>query len=150
MHVVFDPDKKKAHKYPWWSTGLTRFKAFRDPEAGLAHLVWEMTLDNPELSEFDRCDSQAEYAREKLALYNWWKITRPARPDPMDTSGWSDCCNKRRDVGFHLFDNENESPELKAEVDIALKELRRIEEEYDTEDENMLIRLIKIRRGLWT
>jgi hypothetical protein len=151
MHVVFDKEEKKKHKYPWWSIGWTRFKSFRDPQAGLAHLAWEMTLDDPKLSEYERCDSQAVFAREKLALYNWWKITRPARPEPMDASGWSAHCAKLHVEGVGIFDGlEDESPELKAEGNIALNELHRIEKEYDDEDEEMLIRLIKIRKGLWT
>jgi hypothetical protein len=151
MYVVFDNKKKKERKHPWWSLGLTRFKSFRDPEAGLAYLEWEMSLNDPNLPDNERCDSQAQFAKEKLELYNWWKNIRPNRLDPMDASGWSAYCDKKRNFGYKLFhSDENIDPQLKLEGEIAIKELHRIEEEYDAEDEHMLIRLIHIRKGLWT
>ncbi len=151
MHVVFNEENQKIRKHPWWSLGWTRFKAFRDPEAGLAYLNWEMTLDDPKLSEYERSDAQAVGAREQFALYNWWKNIRPNRPDPYDVSGWSDYCNKKREkYGHEWIGDEETSPEEKLESRASLDKLHEIEEMYDKEDEEMLIRLIKIRRSLWT
>jgi hypothetical protein len=45
---------------------------------------------------------------------------------------------------------ESKNPELRAFGDAALKKTREIEEAYENEDEEMLIRLIKIRNSLWT
>lgn len=153
MHVVFDKDAQKTRKHPWWSLGWTRFKAFRDPEAGLAHLAWEMSLDDPALNEYERSDAQAESAREQLALYNWWKHVRPARPDAYDASGWSDYCEQRRaqsedPLGF--LDHEDETDEQRANTKRILDLNHQIEKQYEDEDQEMLIRLIKIRKGLWT
>jgi hypothetical protein len=150
MHVVFNKDAQKARKHPWWSRGWTRFKAFRDPIAGLDHLVWEMSLDNPELPATERSEHQAEAAREIFELYNWWKNIRPNRPDPHDASGWSEHCDKKRDMGIDLLDFEDESADYRAESAKILDKLREIEESQEQEDTDMLIRLIKIRKSLWT
>lgn len=158
MHVVFDDAEWRRRQHPWWSKGWTRFKGFRDPDAGLAHLDWEMTLDDPKLSEYERCDSQAAVAREIKALYDWWKNVRPMRPDPMKASGWSDYCDKRREVleekgiddSLSFLDDEHETDEDKAESLRIIDKTRSIETAYDLEDEQMLMRLIKIRKSLWT
>jgi hypothetical protein len=150
MHVVFNKDAQKARKHPWWSRGWTRFKAFRDPIAGLDHLVWEMSLDNPELGVYERSDSQAAAAKEIFELYNWWKNVRPNRLDPHDASGWTAHCDKKRDMGIDLLDFEEETAEYRAESAKALDKLREIEESQEQEDTDMLIRLIKIRKSLWT
>jgi len=41
-------------------------------------------------------------------------------------------------------------PELKKEHDRAHKALTKMEAAHEKEDEEMLIRLIKVRHGLWT
>ena len=143
MNVVFDKNKRK--QYPWWSLGWTRFKAFRDVHAGLEYLAWEMTLDRLELPEYERSSSQAATAKEQLALYKWWKEVRPARPDPMEASGWSEYCAKIHDI----FDHEK-TPEEEVESRIALDKLHALEKAYTDEDTANLIRLIKIRESLWT
>ena len=152
MHVVFDKDARGKFKYPFCSIGWSRFRSFRNPEAGLAHLTWEMSLDDPSLDEYSRSDLQAASAREQFALYDWWKNIRPLRPDPYDASGWTDYCERTRakeGKGF-IWDIEDRTPEGEAESKAALEKLRKIEQSYDAEDEEMLIRLIRIRRQLWT
>ncbi len=95
---------------------------------------------------------QAECAIETLVLYHWWKEIRPARPDPYDVSGWSELCERRRaaktddDCLWIEDQTDEERSETRASLDVCGK----LEEEYDKEDEFMMIRLIKIRRGLWT
>ena len=151
MHVVFDKDERAKRKHPWWSHGLTRFKAFRDVAAGLAYLNWEMSLDDPKLDEYERSDTQAASAREQLAIYNWWKQIRPNRPDPYDASGWTDYCEKTRNgSGNHFPWDDERTPEEEIESRIALDKLQAIEKSYDDEDEEYLIRLIRIRKSLWT
>ena len=150
MYVVFDKEAQKKHKHPWWSLGWTRFKAFRDPEAGLEHLRWEMTLDDPSLPAHERSTSQAHTAKEVYEIYDWWKNIRPWRPEPHDASGWSDYCDQRRTDGRHVLDFRHETEEdaqLSRDI-LALN--RTIEEQQEQEDQDMLIRLIKIRRSLWT
>jgi len=141
-----------AYKSRWCNTEeskTAKWRKGRCPELGLAHLAWEMTLDDPNLGVYDRCDSQATTAREVKAIYDWCKITRPARPDPMDASGWSEYCKKSEAAGHSIFSNKEKDPLLVEMSDMTHKKLREIEAAYDAEDEEMLMRIIKIRRSLW-
>jgi hypothetical protein len=147
MHVVFDDDEAAKRRAPWWSIGWTRFKAFRDPEAGLAHLRWEMTLDDEKLPVHERNPGQAEMAREVWELYHWWKFVRPQRPDPHDVSGWSEYCKKRS--MRELFSNDRDPDDRKLSMEM-INHSNEIEKAYDDEDEAMLIRLVKLRKSLWT
>jgi hypothetical protein len=113
------------------------------------NLVWkeeELGADNPEVG---KRTYQAIKAEEILALYKWWTEVYPNRPDPHDASGWSEYCDRKREQGGHFL-AETKDPELRAFGDKALERTREIEEAYEKEDEEMLIRLIKIRNSLWT
>lgn len=65
--------------------------------------------------------------KEMDAIYRWWTIDRPRRPDPTQS----------------VFVAEGQTTEA------ALKS-HEMEESQHAEDEAMLIRLMKIRRDLWT
>jgi hypothetical protein len=147
MHVVFDEDERRNRKHPWWSLGWTRFKAFRDPRAGLDHLRWEMTLGRESLPMHERNPGQAARAREIWEIYHWWKFIRPRRPDPNDISGWSDYCESKS--MREMFGNDQTPEDLKISAEIIARS-NEIEQAYDTEDEEMLIRLVKLRKSLWT
>lgn len=108
----------------------------RNPAAGIAHLEWAMGLDNPV--------SQAEHAKEQLALYRWWTQERPNRPDP-----WEEVSNRPEGSLNALFDSTITSPEKEAYFE-SLHKAGAIEDAYHEEDTAQLIRLMKIRRGLWT
>jgi hypothetical protein len=56
----------------------------------------------------------------------------------------------RRAKGYHLLDMEDKSEEEAVMCRTALDKSREIEEAYNKEDEEMMIRLIKIRESLWT
>ena len=145
---------------PWWRRQwYTRwFLTWRCPEAAVAHLEWEMTLkyddewikqDDP---NYGKPTHQAEAAKEKWALYYWWKYVRPHRVDAMEYCGWSEYCEDRRKaVGEDdwIFD-ETEQPKDKERSRKILDAMDRLEKQYDSEDEEMLIRLIKLRKSLWT
>jgi hypothetical protein len=68
----------------------------------------------------------------------------------MDESGWSAYCDMRREKGRDFFDFDDKTPEEAEMSKIALDKSSEIEEAHNAEDEEMLIRLIKIRRDLWT
>lgn len=150
MNVVFSKDNRKKYNYPWFSLGWLRFKNFRCKQAGIDYLDWECTLSSPLLPEHERCESQAVTAYEILELYKWWTEIRPNRPDHMDASGWSNWCRYRDEKGYRLFDDSQYTEEEKIEERRILDLTRKIEEEQHQEDEEMLVRLIKIRRSLWT
>ena len=67
-------------------------------------------------------------------------------------SGWTAYCEKIRDkkgIDF-LCDITDRSPEDEAESKAALDKLCEIEQSYEDEDTEMLIRLIRARNHLWT
>lgn len=150
MHVVWSDDNCQKFQVPWYSRGFFRIKNWRSREAGLAYLDWECTLGNPLLPEFERCESQAATAYETIELYKWWTEVRPNRPDPHDASGWGEYYRKREESGRSMFDTRNETAEDDQESRRILDLTRKIEEEQHKEDEEMLVRLVKIRRSLWT
>lgn len=154
-HLVWeDKEKRKKYNAPWWRFGWWNLRAWRSPQAGLDNLEWQMSLTRDWLSDDDpdrwKLSEQAERAKEILELYKWWTEVYPNRPDAMDASGWSDYCEQRRAAGEDLLDFEDRTPEQEAQSQKALDLSHKIEEQYNQEDENMMIRLIRIRQSLWT
>ena len=157
-HIAWGSKEDRA-KYnpPFYASGWFRWRTWRCPQAGLDHLDWAMTLTNLEwLAEDKKSEaeptSQAISAKEIKELYVWWTTVYQNRPEPMDASGWIEHCDAMR-VKYpgSLFStlNGRDSDDKKAS-DKAHKLLQEIEAAYEKEDEEMLIRLIKIRDSLWT
>ena len=152
---LWDDEARKKYSPPWWRSGWLRWRTWRSPEAGIAHLKWAMTLTNEEfLEEGEKHKAeptyQAKAAREILELYTWWKEVYPNRPDVHDASGWTAYCEMRREKGYKFFDMEDKTPEEAEQCRTALDKSHEIEKAYNDEDEAMMIRLIKIRESLWT
>ena len=158
-HVIFSEEAYKKYKTPWYASGWFRLRTWRCPEAGLDYLNWASQLvfddtycfDNTH-PDFGKPTHQAICAKETIELYNWWKFVRPTRGDANDISGWSEYCELRRqrNPDYWWDDVEDKTEEEKTYSRSILINLRDIEKYYDDQDEEMLIRLIKIRRGLWT
>jgi hypothetical protein len=68
----------------------------------------------------------------------------------MDASGWSAFCEQRRQSGRDFLDFEDRTDEEQEQSKKALDLSNEIEDKYNREDEEMMIRLIKIRQSLWT
>ena len=156
-HIAWDEDARKKYHPPFYAWGWFRWRTWRCPQAGIDFLNWEMSLVNDESWGTAKDDPgygkptfQATKAREILELYKWYKDIYADRPDPHEVSGWTDFCNRRREEGRHFLDLENRTPAEEAESRAALDLVYKIEEDYHNEDEQQLIRLIKIRRSLWT
>jgi len=158
-HIAWDREAREKYHAPFWAAGWFRWRTWRCPEAGLEYLNWakELKFDEDWVDEKDpnygKPTPQAVNAQEILDLYNWWKNTRPMRVDPYDASGWGEYCARRRDDDSNIWsqlDHDDETPEQREHVSKMLDELRRMEEEYEQEDEAMMIRLIKVRGALWT
>lgn len=141
LHGLFNELKDFVEVELAWMHGYGNkeyeFRKGRSREAGLGHLEWAAGLKYDELvgkddPKFGKPTPQAESAVVIRDLYKWWTETRPARPEPMDASGWSE-------------DYEKKTPRRD-----SFNKLRKIERAYDKEDEKMLLRLIKIRKHLWT
>lgn len=123
----------------------------RSAKAGLDYLQWEVTLDDPSLEENERSLTQAASAREVIAIYTWWKSSRPNRPEADEVSGWSAYCDRKHGGSFSFLDERiPRIPEEIEETGKILDKLRAIEQEYEDEDQAMMIRLVKIRHSLWT
>ena len=160
-HIAWaDKDEKAKYNAPFWASGWFRWRTWRCPQAGLDNLDWQRNLRHDVDSGWAEGDPnigkptpQAVKAQEVLDLYRWWKDVYPNRPDPHDASGWSEYCERKRqehgDTGLS-FMKDSKDPELRALGDAALTKTHEIEQAYDAEDEAMMIRLIKVRHGLWT
>ncbi len=84
-------------------------------------------------------------------MYTWWTDTYRNRPDPYEASGWTAYCEAAREAnGGRLSFSADKSSELRKMSSVAMKKLHKMEEDYEKEDEAMMIRLIKVRHGLWT
>ena len=157
-HVVWDDKAYKEFHAPWYSRGWFRWRTWRSPEAGLANLEWQRKLvwnDDEGLDKDDprygKPTSQAIKAQEILDLYTWWTVTYRNRPEPMKASGWLDYCNmmsEKYGPGLASWGKgTKEDKKLSAKV---RKIMHKMETDYEKEDEAMMIRLIKVRNGLWT
>jgi hypothetical protein len=136
IHGLFNELKDFVEIELAWMNQLSKDKKFRrrlhrSPEDGVEHLKWGMSLKDDDGSP----SRQAKSCEEILELYNWWK-NYPNRPDPMKQSGFVD-----------VYDDKNIDEETKNRASQNLWEL---EEKQEQEEEDMLIRLIKIRKSLWT
>jgi hypothetical protein len=157
-YCLWNDEEQKKYNVPWWRSGWLRWRTWRCPEAGLEYLRWASNLvvdenmgSNPNEKGYGEPTYQAKSAKEIIELYTWWTVTYRNRPDPYEASGWSAYCNTSRTAnGGSLSLSADKSPELRKMSDRALKALRKIEEAYEKEDEQMMIRLIKVRHSLWT
>jgi len=122
-----------GHSWIYWHKEF-KLKKGRSKEAGMAHLNWQIGLTYEfDEEKKDLSTPQAEAAKIVLELYQWWE-NRKYRPDPMDESGW-----------LNSYDKKD-----KIEKNIASKKLQEIEDNYEKEDDEMLMKLIKIRTSVWT
>jgi hypothetical protein len=155
-YCMWNDEERKKFNVPWWRSGWLRLRTWRSPEAGLAYLNWASTLTNEEFLDDDKKSEavptyQATAAKEIIELYTWWTTTYRNRPDPYDASGWTAACEASRIAnGGRLSFSSEKDPVLRKASDKAHKLLQKIEKAYEAEDEEMMIRLIKIRQSLWT
>lgn len=77
--------------------------------------------------------AQAEHLREVKVLYEYWTVHRKAK------------LKKRIELLRDWSKNKKNDHDQ-----VRWNALKQIEKEIDAEEEEMLIRLIKIRKGLWT
>lgn len=122
------------------SKGLRRFgkllrwrrrKQIRDPKGGLEHLEWEIN---------ETSGHQQSNALEKKTLYLWWTDIRPNRAESLSTPlVWA---NKE--------DEEGLAGVLKGTNSHLYKMSHKLDEFYEREDDEMLERLMRVRKSLWT
>jgi len=139
-------EEEENKKRSWYQFGRGRKnKHTPSRDAGLKHLEWEIGLG-------EESPYQAATAKEIKELYLWWKDIRPNRPDPFVESGWSEYSEQEHKAGRGLFgpNVREKTEEERAHLTELSNKCAQLEEAYDAEDEEMLIRLIKIRKGCWT
>lgn len=155
-NVIFDEEAQKKFGAPWYRRWL-KFRGWRNKESGLEYLNWasELRMDDswglgPGDKDYGKLTGQAKQAREIKSLYLWWTEVYPNRPDPYDASGYSEVCEKIRLANDGELFMDTKDPKLKKQQNRAHKLLHKIEQEYEKEDTEMMIRLIKVRHSLWT
>jgi hypothetical protein len=161
-HMVAWGDKDKMEKYniPWWrSIPIFYWSTWRSAAAGTDHLKWEANLDDPTMDINERSPSQAIHARETIILYTWWTQIRLPRTEDSayDICKYSEFAARMNAIYGEewMFGSlRGGGPKLSAadrdehkQINAKIAEL---EQEWATEDDDMLIRLVKLRRGLWT
>ena len=159
-HIAWDEEARAKYSPPFWARGWFRWRTWRCAEAGLDSLEWQRRLtmgdDNwrgGDVEDPEAPTPQAVNAQEILDLYNWWTQVYPNRPDPYDASGWSALMDEEREANggkLHIGNIGKESPSIRKRMNQAHKVIDRMEKEYQREDEQMMIRLIRIRHALWT
>ena len=156
-HILWDDEAKKKYHAPFYARGWFRWRTWRSPEAGIAHLKWASALTfnenwgtDPSSELHGKPTPQAIAAKEILELYEWWTTYRPLRPDPYEESGWSAICARRRADDPDDILGEDKTPEQKEQTNKSLDMIQQMEENYERQDEEMMIRLIKVSRSMWT
>lgn len=141
--VVHFVETEKAHMYDisvMFDESGSRPTIKDRREAGLAYLDWEISLG-------EESPGQSHTAKEIKEIYLWWKDIRPARIDPHDESGWSDYCATKEHI---LEINDDEDETNSKHVRSILDRSWELEKQYNDEDTEMLIRIVRVREGMWT
>lgn len=138
MHHTFSADLYSTLS---WFKKIRHLGNFRSAEYGVAYLNWEIA---------DTDESQSKSAKEILDLYIWWTVTRPQRADPYVISGYDDTFINTMDDMFKDGISSLTYKNRMIKLTPVFNKVRKIEEQYDKEDEKMMIRLIKLRSALWT
>lgn len=147
-----DADVRAKYNYPKFKSP---FNQYRNAQAGLDYLDWEISLVKDQSFGIDATDpeylkptNQAIVAKKIKQLYTWFTVIRPNRPNADDVSGWTEICNEKIKNG-KLF-NRDKTAEQQQRTRQALKSMEIIEQQYEAEDTEKLIELIMIRNSLWT
>jgi hypothetical protein len=146
-HVAWDEEAREKFKTPWHQQHrLFRIAEWRCPEAGIAYLQWAMDLDEP--------DHQRESAREIMILYTWWQEVYLKRQDPWLETGfrafWDSMEAKYGDNWLGIGQRSKLTKTERAEYDRLHKAVDDLEQARELEEEEMMIRLVKLRKALWT
>jgi len=130
--LVIYVESELAHTMKAYPDRNYKFVNGRCKLAGLDHLNWAMNLNmnedygiNPDDEDYGKPTNQAIVAKKVYELYNWW-TNRDDRVDP-----------------YTLFTKEKDGKYYYRKID-------EMENQYDQEDTDMLIELVKIRSSLWT
>ena len=139
-NVRWDAEAREKYCSPRRLFRWPRFRGWRNPQAGLDYLDWEIGLG-------EEMSHQSEAAKEIKEVYLWWKHIRPQRPDPYEASGWQAKFDKQEGKGIReIFDDTEAGREEKRQM---LQGIQDMEQKYHEEDQEMLIRVVRLQRRLW-
>lgn len=154
MEIICSSEARAKYNVPWYTISWFAFWNYRCPGAGIDYLTWAASLVyredmgiDPTHELFGKPTDQAIAAKETLALYYWWKNTRPNRADPYNASGFSALRSKQTnifDLDFELHDDRDNNYRS------AYNKSIEIEQAYNKEDEEMLVRLTVLSKSLCT
>ncbi len=168
----FCEDEMPWHDWCWQEAGkeidaendgnsYKRRKFVKGKEAALESFKWQKALVHREEEIWNEEHKhligtptpQAKAAEEIEKLYLWWVETRPARVDPYEAfpDPFLEKHLENRKNGGSVMDmfirGTDEEEALKKD---RYEQMDALEKKYEEEDDEMLIRLIKIRKALWT
>lgn len=107
-----------------------------DPEAGIAYLRWEIEDEDVQVNS----PAQSETAATIMRLYLWWTQEREERIDPHeDYRIWE---GVERPEGLFTGGTPAYSE--------ALDAMSKANDFYEAQDQAMLVKLISVRRFLWS
>ena len=136
------------HRYHVVRTG--RKPGYCDPDIQMIHCAFELLKEfvnfniEKQIVNWDADEWHKEAWNEMMSLNTWWVYERPEREDKFDREHtWP----KIDRLG--LFDKEKQDDPNVIEYRRILNLYNDAKERWHQEDEDMFIRLIKIRRYLW-
>lgn len=144
-NIRWDTDYKNKYA-PWYVRHwFFRWVEWRSPQSGINHLEWEVSLG-------EESPHQSAKAKEVLELYYWWK-KRPER-DAMKESGLVALLSEydKKYGKWHSWMvrtpvlSEAEKAEYERRSDLS----NDLEQKWEDEDTEMLIRLVRLRSSVWT
>lgn len=142
-NVFADKQAFKKFNAPWYLKSNLYLGTWRSAPAGLDFLDWEMSLtQDSDMKNLKILSDQAQKAKDILELYNWWVNVHQKRPDPYVSSGWEALSAEKTDPLIW----KNATQEYKA----VWKVYDEIENNYHAEDDLMVLKLMSIRRSLWS
>lgn len=131
-----------------------------DRDRVLLHAAFQILVDfvdkeRPfEVTDYEHDEYHRKIGYEIQDLYFWWTVVRPARVDPLDAidcEKLSPMFTPDPDSGGFIFGIPEERRTVKdREWYKALDESRDLDDVWNKEDEDNLIRLCRLRRKLWT
>ena len=160
IHSMFEILEKyvleeKSHMWHVFSDDISPPKDdYEKFNYAMKHLDWEIALcKDMDLKHSPPCTerSQSHTAKETKELFFWWVNERPDRVDPYENMWYQKYHEMRKERGFDEFSMRNDNTPEEEEVYKKAMDLATVlEEKYRDEDEEMMIRLVKISPGMWT
>lgn len=134
-HIQYWSEREwKSYSFLEWIK--SKFTKIDGNKYGIKYLEYESSLGQ-------ESPAQAANAKEILILYKWWTEVRPNRETKMPEN-IRKILDGTKSV-YDIFGLSDRNPECKSYWDGKFQ----TEQQWDQEDEYMLIRLMKVRKSLW-